>query len=48
MVKLCEKLITKIFLYFVYMKYYGEIQCNMEHGWAYTVYRNMSVELVSV
>ena len=31
------------------MKYYGEIQCNVEHGWAfYTVSRNMSVELVGV
>jgi len=30
------------------MKYYGEIQCNMEHGWAYTVYGKMSVELVGV
>ena len=37
-----------MFLYFLYMKYYGEIQCNMEREWAYIVSRNMSVELVGV
>jgi hypothetical protein len=50
MVDCAEKLpvSNKNLLGFVYMKYNCEVQCNMERGWAYTVYRNKSVELVGV
>jgi hypothetical protein len=47
-----EKLVKKSSWFsiqeYTFQKYNGEIQYNMERGWAYTVHRNMSVLLVGV